>query len=192
MPSTETAILDEASRRILLDVAWGSIRHGLATGAQTRPDQLEYPEPLRAHRAAFVTLHRCGELRGCIGHLEPIQPLVLDVAENAFAAAFHDPRFKRLEPQELNGLTLHISVLSIPEPMNFRDEQDLLGQLRPGIDGLILTDGGARGTFLPAVWESLPQPRDFLNHLKLKAGLPGRHWSTTVQVWRYHAEAFGD
>jgi AmmeMemoRadiSam system protein A len=184
-------MLDESSRQMLLEVAWESIRHGLVNGVPIRPDPVEYPEPLRAHRAAFVTLHRGGDLRGCIGHLEPCQPLVLDVAENAFAAAFRDPRFPRLEPRELNELTLHISVLSIPEPMSFRDEQDLLRQLRPGIDGLILADRGARGTFLPAVWESLPEPRDFLIHLKYKAGLPGNHWSKTLQISRYHTEAFG-
>jgi AmmeMemoRadiSam system protein A len=191
MPFSETAMLDESTRRILLEVAWESIRHGLVKGVPIRPDPVEYPEPLRAHRAAFVTLHRSGDLRGCIGHLEPCQPLVLDVAENAFAAALRDPRFPRLEPRELSELTLHISVLSIPEPMSFRDEQDLLRQLRPGIDGLILADRGARGTFLPAVWESLPEPRDFLNHLKYKAGLPGNHWSKTLQILRYHTEAFG-
>lgn len=184
-------MLDEESRRLLLEVAWESIRHGLLKGVATRPDPVGYPEPLRAHRAAFVTLHRSGELRGCIGHLEPCQPLVLDVAENAFAAAFRDPRFPRLEPRELTGLTLHISVLSIPEPMSFSDEHDLLRQLRPGIDGLILADGGARGTFLPAVWESLPEPRDFLCHLKYKAGLSGNYWSKTLQVSRYYTEAFG-
>ena len=192
MSSSDTQTLNDESRRLLLGVAWDSLRHGLAKGVPIQPDPADYPEPLREHRAAFVTLHRHGDLRGCIGHLEPCQPLVLDVADNAFAAAFHDPRFPRLETRELDGLTLHISVLSIPAPMTFSDEQDLLRQLRPGVDGLILSDGRARGTFLPAVWESLPQPRDFLTHLKLKAGLPGRHWSTTVQVWRYHAEAFGD
>jgi len=192
MPFSEPAMLDPEARRRLLEVAWESLRHGLARGTPLTPDPAEFPEPLRAHRAAFVTLNHFQSLRGCIGHLEPCAPLVQDVAENAFAAAFRDPRFPRLEPWELDGLTLDISVLSIPEPMRFRDEQDLLRQLRPGVDGLILADGAARGTFLPSVWESLPTPREFLNHLKGKAGLPGGYWSPTLRVSRYHTESFGD
>ncbi|WP_295392931.1 AmmeMemoRadiSam system protein A [uncultured Thiodictyon sp.] len=191
MSFSEHATLDDASRRQLLEVAWESIRHGLAQGRPTRPDPADYPAPLRVHRAAFVTLHHFNGLRGCIGHLEACQPLVLDVADNAFGAAFRDPRFAPLEPWEFDDLTLHLSILSAPEPMSFSDEQDLLRQLRPGVDGLILTDGGARGTFLPAVWESLPQPRQFLTELKRKAGLPGNHWSGTLRVSRYYTEAFG-
>lgn len=191
MPSSRLALLDEEARRRLLAVAWESLHHGLARGAPLRPDPAAFPEPLRAERAAFVTLHHGERLRGCIGHLEACAPLVLDVADNAFAAAFRDPRFPRLEPWELEGLSLDISVLSPPEPMSFRDEADLLRQLRPGVDGLILTAGAARGTFLPSVWESLPAPRDFLTHLKGKAGLPGDYWSETLRVARYHTESFG-
>ena len=191
MPFSEPAMLDEEARRRLLAVAWESIHHGLTRGAPLAPDPAEFPDALRAHRAAFVTLHHFHTLRGCIGHLEPCAPLVVDVADNAFAAAFSDPRFSRLEPWELDDLTLDISVLSLPEPMSFRDEQDLLRQLRPGVDGLILSDGRARGTFLPSVWGSLPEPRDFLTQLKGKAGLPGGYWSSTLRVSRYHTESFG-
>jgi AmmeMemoRadiSam system protein A len=191
MSFSEPGRLDDESRRQLLGVAWESIRYGLAQGEPLRPQPLAYPPPLRAHRAAFVTLHHFNTLRGCIGHLDAYQPLVLDVADNAFGAAFRDPRFARLETWELADLTLYISVLSAPEPMYFGDEPDLLRQLRPGVDGLILSDGRARGTFLPAVWESLPEPRQFLTELKRKAGLPGTHWSGTLRVSRYHTEAFG-
>ena len=184
-------MLDDESRRQLLGAAWESIRHGLAQRVSTQPNPADYPEPLRAHRAAFVTLHHFNTLRGCIGHLEAYQPLVLDVADNAYGAAFRDPRFEPLQAWELDDLTLYISVLSAPEPMHFSDEEDLLRQLRPGVDGLILSDGGARGTFLPAVWESLPQPRQFLTELKRKAGLSGSHWSGTLRVSRYYTEAFG-
>jgi len=191
MPSSEAHTLDAAARGLLLAVAWESIRHGLAVGAPLQPDLDRYPDLLRAPRAAFVTLHRRGALRGCIGHLEASQPLVLDVADNAFAAAFRDPRFGRLEPWELEDLELDCSVLTPPEPMTFQDEPDLLRQLRPQVDGLILEDGWARGTFLPAVWESLPEPRQFLNELKRKAGLPANHWSETLKVSRYQTESFG-
>ena len=191
MPFSKTLPLDDEARGQLIAVAWESIRHGLARGAPLRPDRDAFPPALRAHRAAFVTLHHFHSLRGCVGHLDPCMPLVRDVAENAFAAAFRDPRFPGLEAWEFHGLTLEVAVLSIPEPMHFRDEADLLRQLRPGVDGLILSEGSARGTLLPAVWEALPDPRQFLCELKRKAGLPADCWSRTLRVARYQAEAFG-
>jgi AmmeMemoRadiSam system protein A len=117
--------------------------------------------------------------------------LVVDVADNAFAAAFRDPRFDPLAEWELDGLDLDISVLTPPEPMQFRDEPDLLRQLCPATDGLILEDRGRRGTFLPAVWQSLPEPELFLAELKHKAGLPATYWSPTIKVSRYRTETFG-
>lgn len=185
------SVLDDDGRRCLLDLAWSSIRRGLADGAPIQVDPEDYPQALRASGACFVTLHRLGSLRGCIGHLAACQPLVLDVAENAFAAAFRDPRFAPLQPGELEGLTIDISVLTAPEPLRFRDEADLIAQIRPGLDGLILEDGSARGTFLPAVWESLPEPRRFLAELKRKAGLPISHWSGRLKVSRYRTDTFG-
>lgn len=141
--------------------------------------------------ATFVTLKRHGELRGCIGTLEAHQPLLLDVAEHAFAAAFRDPRFEPVTERELDELELSISVLGEPEEIRFADEQDLLKQLRPHDDGLILQEGSRRGTFLPSVWDSLPDPPEFLAHLKLKAGLPSDYWSGSLRVWRYTTEEFG-
>ena len=135
-----------------------------------------------------LTLH--DELRGCIGTLHAYQPLVADVAKNAYAAAFHDPRFARLARNEFAELQLHISILSEPEPMNFADEQALLAQLQPGVDGLILEEGLHRGTFLPQVWDSLPEPQQFLRHLKQKAGLPPEYWSKTIKMQRYTVEEF--
>jgi AmmeMemoRadiSam system protein A len=190
MSSSETRPLDEGERRQLLDLAWESIRHGLAEGRPSRPDPERFSGRLREPGAAFVTLHRSGELRGCIGHLEATQPLVLDVADNAFAAAFRDPRFGPLAQWELDGLELDISVLTPPAPLEFRDEADLVRRLRPGTDGLILEDQGHRGTFLPTVWESLPEPERFLAQLKRKAGLPTTHWSPTLKVFRYETETF--
>jgi len=126
MSSTEPAHFNEELRRILLETARASIRHGLETGAPLRVDPSAYPPELQAQRASFVTLNRAGQLRGCIGHLEAIQPLIVDVAENAFAAAFHDPRFPPLDRREYADLSVHISVLSPPEPMQFTSEEDLL------------------------------------------------------------------
>lgn len=191
MPSTETRALGEVERRRLLDLAWASIRHGLESGSPTRPDLDGLRGRLLEPCASFVTLHRLGVLRGCVGHLESIQPLALDVADNAFAAAFRDPRFQPLVAQELKGLDLSISILSSPTPMAFEDEPDLLRQLCPGKDGLILDDRGRRATFLPAVWETLPEPGLFLDELKRKAGLPASHWSPSIRVFCYRTESFG-
>ncbi len=181
---------DASERALLNEIALASIRHGLQTGrpAQVKLDAL--PHKLKQPGAAFVTLNRNGQLRGCIGSLEAHRPLAEDVAENAFAAAFRDPRFAPLSAPELDGLSLHISVLGQPEPMRFSSEADLVRQLRPGRDGLILEDGHHRGTFLPSVWESLPEPRDFLRHLKQKAGLPPDYWSDSLRVSRYDTESW--
>jgi uncharacterized protein len=178
-------MLEAADRRTLLDVARASIAGGLE-GQRAKVKDLEaQPLALRRHAATFVTLEIGGELRGCIGSLEAFQPLIVDTAENAYSAAFRDPRFSPLAAGELDLLDIHISILGTPEPMTFTSEEDLLAQLRPGIDGLILSEHGRRGTFLPAVWESVGDPREFLGYLKVKAGLPRDYWSSTVQVQRY-------
>lgn len=194
MSSTEGAAgtLGAAERRALLDLARSSIRHGFTHQRPQPVDPLDYPPALREPRAVFVTLNRNGQLRGCIGHLEACQALVQDVAENAYSAAFRDPRFPPLRADELADLEIHVSVLSPPEPMVIKSEADLLAQMRPGIDGLILEAEGHRGTFLPSVWEALALPERFLAHLKQKAGLPLDYWSDAVRVSRYTAEAFGD
>lgn len=184
-------MLSPDDRQTLLEVAAASIRQGLETGRPLHVDVAQYSPALQAPGASFVTLTLGGQLRGCIGMLEPIRPLVEDVAENAFAAAFRDPRFPPLSPAEYERLEYHISILNRPEPMQFDSEVDLVRQLRPGVDGLILEDDGHKGTFLPSVWESLPDPADFLRHLKMKAGLPPNYWSDSIKVQRYTVEEFG-
>lgn len=181
----------DSERDILLRLALRSLAEGLAKGRPLAVDPADYDEPLRRQRACFVTLNARGNLRGCIGHLEAVQPLVRDVAENAFAAGFRDPRFPPLRQAELADLELHISVLSPAEPVPFSSEADLLTRIRPGIDGLILQDGFHRGTFLPSVWEQLPEVEQFWRHLKRKAGLPLDHWSPNLRLFRYTTEAFG-
>ncbi len=182
----------ESEQEQLLEVALAAIRHGLNTGRRLTVEPGVYPPPLQLPRATFVTLKRGGALRGCIGTLEAVRPLVADVAHHAFAAAFQDPRFPPLAEAELEGLATQISILSPSEPMLFDSEQALLAQLRPGVDGLILLEGSRRGTFLPSVWEMLPEPREFLQQLKRKAGLPADYWSETLQVERYTAESVGN
>jgi AmmeMemoRadiSam system protein A len=191
-PSTEPAVLAPAQRATLLEVARRSIEHGLAYGRPLVVTPSEYHRDLKAVRASFVTLHVGEQLRGCIGHLEAVQPLVVDVAENAFAAAFRDPRFRPLTSAEWPAVEVHLSLLTRPEPLQFTDEPDLLRQIRPGEDGLILQDGPNRGTFLPSVWDTLPDPIQFLVQLKRKAGLAANHWSPQVEVWRYATESFGE
>ena len=192
MPSADSELLDPSQRRTLLALARQSIEYGLDRGCAIPVDPSDYAAGLQERRAAFVTLQIQGALRGCIGHLQAVQPLVRDVAENAFAAAFRDPRFPVLTSPELADLAIEISVLSPSQPLSFASEEELLRLIEPGRDGLILEDGAARGTVLPTVWESLPDPREFLRHLKQKAGLSPDHWSDELRIDRYRTESFSE
>ena len=175
-------------RKILLKTADKAIKFGLENGRDLAINLEEYPEKLQKKGASFVTIEIDKQLRGCIGTLEAHQPLIKDVAQNAFSAAFRDPRFNPLSKKEYPKITKHISILSEPTEILFTSEDDLLKQIRPNIDGLILSDKGHRGTFLPSVWESLPTPELFLQHLKLKAGLYENYWSETLKIERYTTE----
>jgi AmmeMemoRadiSam system protein A len=181
----------DRQRGTLLGIARRSIESGLRTGGPWIPDPAEFDPALSEPGACFVTLEVANALRGCIGHLDASRPLARDVAGNAFAAAFEDPRFPPLPAEEWPGVHVELSVLSRPEPLRFDSEADLLRQLRPGVDGLILRDGPYRGTFLPSVWAQLPDPREFLCQLKRKAGLSPGHWSARIEVARYTTEHFG-
>jgi len=172
---------------LLLDMA----RRAVASQRELQVEIARYPAPLREVRSSFVSLHLDGELRGCIGSLTADLPLVADVARSAFRAAHCDPRFDPLTPEECRRVDVHVSVLAPAEPMTFDGEDDLLAQLRPGVDGLVLQEGPHQATFLPDVWESLPEPRDFLAHLKQKAGLAADHWSADVEVSRYTTRSIG-
>ena len=168
------------------------VRTGIAIGFQTgRPGDVNpaaaIPALLAAHGAAFVTLRRNGQLRGCIGSAVATRPLIVDVVQHAFNAAFRDWRFPRLALDEVANLHLSVSVLTPPQPMTFADEADLLAQLRPGIDGLIIEDSGRSALFLPSVWEELPSPRPFLTHLKMKAGMAATHFSPCFAARRFRS-----
>ena len=182
--------LNNLQKTKLLDLAKASIQHGLETSQPLSIDWRNYPAELTEKRASFVTLERQGLLRGCIGTLEALRPLAQDIVENAFAAAFRDPRFPPLTNAEFADLDVHISILSPAEPLHFSSEKDLIAQLQPGLDGLILKEGHQRGTFLPSVWDQLPDPQQFLQHLKQKAGLPIDYWSDTLKVSRYRTDMF--
>ena len=182
--------LSNEDQQICLQIAQESIEHGLQHGTAIKISSSDYSDDLQQNLATFVTLHKNGELRGCIGTLEAYQPLINDIAEHAFAAAFNDPRFPALDINEFEQLNIEISVLGKPEPMVFKSEEDLLQQIRPNIDGLILAHGYNRGTFLPSVWEQLTDKKDFLNHLKIKAGLPAHWWDNAVKISRYETFSF--
>lgn len=184
--------LSKDDQQTCIGIAKKSILHGLQTGSALDVVAEDYTNDLQQRQACFVTLHKRGQLRGCIGALEAYQPLINDVAEHAFAAAFNDPRFPVLQQNEFKDLDIEISALGKPEVMLFKNEGDLLRQIRPGIDGLILEYGHYRGTFLPSVWEQLPQASDFLQHLKIKAGLGKSWWHDGAKISRYGTFSFSD
>ena len=183
-------MLENKDKDILLKLARESIAYGLTHGHAIEISDDTYSDTLRKNGASFVTLRHREQLRGCIGSLSPYQPLVTDVVKNAFNAAFHDPRFTPLRPDELQDIHIHIEVLSPTEKINFSSEIELLDMLRPGIDGLVLKQNGHTGTFLPSVWSQLPEPEVFLQQLKRKAGLTPNFWSDSMIVERYTTIAF--
>ena len=148
-------------------------------------------KPFDMRCGTFVTLNKNGQLRGCIGSLTDDEAISQGVRHNAVNAAFHDPRFPPLSQDELDQIQVEVSVLSEPQPLVYRDAQDLLTKLRVDVDGVILGKGFARATFLPQVWEQLPNPKDFLTHLCRKAGLPGNAWENTkLDISTYQVEYF--
>jgi AmmeMemoRadiSam system protein A len=183
--------LEESEQRHLLRVAVQSVVHGLRFGEPMQVELATLPARLSQTEACFVTLHHGDELRGCVGTLEAHHPLAQQVANSAYDSAFRDSRLSPVEESELNQLILDISVLSALTDLNAPTERDLLGLLRPGIDGIVLTEGERHATFLPKVWETFELPFDFVEHLKRKAGLPPRYWSPTLRWRRYTAISFG-
>jgi AmmeMemoRadiSam system protein A len=145
----------------------------------------EHADWLHEQGACFVTLTQHGELRGCIGTLEAHRSLLADVKANAQAAAFHDPRFSPLTQTELDSTEIEVSLLSAMQPIQFSSETHALAQLRPGTDGVVFEYGNYRSTFLPQVWEQLPDPTEFMTHLKHKAGLNSKFWHDNVKLYRY-------
>ena len=166
---------------VLLAIARESLAAALGLGSEAARD-----EPwLREAGATFVTLREGGDLRGCVGTLRAWRPLLDDVRSNARAAAFSDTRFPPVQAWEYREISMEVSLLSPCEPCEFGCEEEALAQLRPGIDGIVFEFQERRSTFLPQVWEQLPQPGDFLAHLKRKAGLPPAFWDAGVKLWRY-------
>jgi AmmeMemoRadiSam system protein A len=189
-PPASVVTLGDRECEILRQVALESIRHGFGGGSPLPVTPGSYPAPLEELGAVFVTLELRGRLRGCIGSYLARRPLVEDVAENAYAAAFRDPRFSPLDPEEMGDLDLHISLLTPPVPLEVGSREELLATLRPDVDGLLLEDPPHRATFLPQVWRALPDPGDFLDELLRKGGLRKGHWSPTLRFHRYTVQEF--
>lgn len=178
---------------VLIPIARAAISAALgpmsATAAAGSPKGLADHLPwLRQPGATFVTLTRHGQLRGCIGSLEPRRSVLADVQANAVAAALRDPRFVPLAAAELPGTEIEVSLLSPKQPLAFDNESHALAQLRPGFDGVVFEFGHHRSTFLPQVWEQLPGPREFMAELKRKAGLPADFWVDGIRLQRYSVD----
>lgn len=185
-------MLGAHERRVLLEIARRSVHTAVVGDGAYEVDLVTVSVALRTNRASFVTIKQRRTLRGCIGTLEAYQALAADVAANAYRAATADFRFLPVDEAELGELSLEVSVLSDIEDLEVGSLEELLDRLRPGIDGLVLTEGERKATFLPAVWEQLPEPEEFVDHLYRKAMLTPGHWSAATRVARYTTEEFRD
>lgn len=183
--------LTAEEQKILLRLAREAIEHAVRGKTPPAIHLPSLPIRLREAGASFVTLTVGGALRGCIGTLEAYQPLAEDVREHAIAAALHDPRFPPVRENELSSIQIEVSRLTPPLPLEYKDAADLLAKLRPHVDGVILRDGFRRATFLPQVWEKIPNPPEFLDHLCLKMGANPDLWRRKhFDVMTYQVEEF--
>lgn len=178
-------------QKTLLRLARQALEHGVRSEKLPPLDPAVLTSTLQAEGSSFVTLTVRGQLRGCIGSLEPYQPLAEDVREHAVAAALHDPRFPPVEEAELNGIRIEVSRLTDPIPLDYKNADDLLSKLCPHVDGIILRDGFHRATFLPQVWEKIPDRADFLDNLCYKMGETPDAWRRKhLDVLTYRVEEF--
>lgn len=182
--------LTEAERALLLDLADAAIRAGLSGEPEPALNLDSLSPALRAPTSVFVTLTVAGRLNGCIGNLDGRQPLAIATADCARSAAFSDFRLPSLRRTDYEQLDIEVSVLSTLTPIMAAGREELLPELRPRLDGLLLVTAGRRGVFLPKVWEHLPDPEQFLDQLLVKAGLPRRDWPVDAEVWRFTTESF--
>ena len=183
--------LTAEEKQMLLRLARSAVECGVRGGDLSAVDLEVLPPHLREPGASFVTLTIRGELRGCIGSLEPAEPLAMDVQGRAVAAALEDPRFMPVRPEELSRIDIEISRLTLPTDLDYSDASELVEKLRPGVDGVILRDGGRRATFLPQVWDKIPDTAAFLDQLCAKMGVKPDTWRHRhLQVQTYQVEEF--
>jgi AmmeMemoRadiSam system protein A len=186
------AVLAASDKAFLVQFARSVIQEALDKGKKI-PTPENVSPVVHEKRGCFVTLHQRGNLRGCIGTIEPELELISGVEENAVNAAFRDPRFSPLRAKELSSIDIEVSVLTVPERLKFEDGEDLKSQLKPGVHGVILSKGWQRATFLPQVWDQLPEKEIFLKHLCQKAGMGSRCWEDPeIVVEVYEAEYFSE
>lgn len=185
-----TGLLSDKQGQVLLELA----RKTLVEKLQNKTYPQMHDEPAFSETAAtFVTLKIGGKLRGCIGNLEPVGKLWEGIRDNVINAAFHDHRFSPLSSDELPAVQLDISILSEAQPLEYENSEDLLAKLRPGVDGVILREGGRSATFLPQVWKQLRSPEQFMDHLCLKAGLPQKTWrQKKIGINIYQVQSFSE
>ncbi|MFP4158802.1 MAG: AmmeMemoRadiSam system protein A [Desulfobacterales bacterium] len=189
---TEKQISSEKGEA-LLELARKSIADRLGVDYESSPDiEASKQDPVFQSRlGTFVTLKINGNLRGCIGNLLPEKPLAEGVKDNAVNAAFNDPRFAPLSKEEFSRIQIEVSLLTEPAPLEYSDAQDLLDKIRPNVDGLIIKKGSRTSTFLPQVWEQLPDKKSFLSQLCMKAGLPPDEWvKGDLEVFTYQVRYF--
>lgn len=179
--------LDPSAAALLLDIAADSIEAGLGGSGPRLPGH-ELPAALHRRVGSFVTLHVAGELNGCIGSIEGVDPLGADVARHAWSAAFDDPRLPALRRDDLPMLETEISILSPLRAVAAGSRVELLAALRPGVDGLLVEAGVRRAVFLPAVWRTLPEPDRFLAQLLVKADIDADPWPADLAAWVFTAE----
>lgn len=185
--------LSEREKKFCGSLAHKSIEYFFDNGALLKVEKEDVPEKLLEKKACFVTLTKNGNLRGCIGHLEAVRPLYVGIIENAVNAAFCDSRFPPLGRDELSSLKVEVSVLTDPIEVKFSSCDVLLKKISAGKDGLIIQKGDCSATFLPSVWEELPEKEEFLSHLCLKAGLSAEEWRLPgIRVLKYGAIKAGE
>lgn len=188
---TMTKHLEQTEQALLLQIAREALTLSVQGRALPPLDLANLPQPLQKDGASFVTLTEGGQLRGCIGALEAYQPLALDVQEHAMAAALQDYRFPQVRPDELGRIEIEISVLTPRTELDYETPEDLIQKLRPNVDGVVLQDGFRKATFLPQVWEQLPQPEPFLAHLCQKMGAASNLWQKKhLTVFTYQVQEF--
>jgi hypothetical protein len=195
--TSDATVLPAQLGRVLLALARQTIALKLGVpvaGEERRKLEQQLKEkPFLQERGTFVTLHKYGQLRGCIGTIAPVESIAAGIRRNALNAAFDDPRFAPVQHTEFSDLEIEVSILTDPKPLDYRDGKELLVKLRPGIDGVILRQGLASATFLPQVWEQLPGTEEFLSHLCRKAGLRPDAWqSGGLEVLTYQVQHFSE
>jgi AmmeMemoRadiSam system protein A len=184
-------LFSREERKLLLELARRCVNEVATKGRLPTVDATAYPKKFLEPRGCFVTLTKKGQLRGCIGHILPQMPLCQAVMENSLSSATRDTRFPPVRPEELKAIEVEVSVLTVPEPLPFSSPEELLNRLQPRIDGVVLHVGGRSATYLPQVWEQIPDKEMFLSTLSQKAGCPPDAWrgrGTVVHI--YHVEHF--